>query len=152
MSRVRARQFIADALRGFPFKGVGVSREKVLFKLVKGHQKKRAGIILFSFFEVHRITYGTRGREPFCESKTLCPRKFIYHFTQRQNTPLIMAERGAPLKARVPYGSPFNFHPITPITRRKTKRLTSTLNYDILNALINSNSTRTIWKNYSKAF
>ena len=28
---VRARQFIADALRGFPFKGVGVSREKVRF-------------------------------------------------------------------------------------------------------------------------
>ena len=37
---VRARRFIADALRGFPFKGVGVSREKVRFRLVKGHQQK----------------------------------------------------------------------------------------------------------------
>ena len=36
---VRARRFIADALRGFPFKGVGDSREKVRFRLVKGHQK-----------------------------------------------------------------------------------------------------------------
>ena len=37
---VRARRFIADALRGFPFKGVGDSREKVRFRLVKGHQRK----------------------------------------------------------------------------------------------------------------
>ena len=35
---VRARRFIADALRGFPFKGVGDSREKVRFRLVKAHQ------------------------------------------------------------------------------------------------------------------
>ena len=42
-STVRARQFIADALRGFPFKGVGDSRRKVRFRLVKGHQQKRIG-------------------------------------------------------------------------------------------------------------
>ena len=36
---VRARRFIADTLRGFPFKGVGDSRGKVRFRLVKGHQK-----------------------------------------------------------------------------------------------------------------
>ena len=34
---VRARRFIADALRMFPFKGVGDSREKVRFRLVKVH-------------------------------------------------------------------------------------------------------------------
>ena len=32
---VRARRFIADALRGFPFKGIGVSREKVRFFFFK---------------------------------------------------------------------------------------------------------------------
>jgi len=32
---VRARSDSADALRGFPFKGVGDSREKVRFRLVK---------------------------------------------------------------------------------------------------------------------
>ena len=36
---VRARSDSDDALRGFPFKGVGDSREKVRFKLVKGHQQ-----------------------------------------------------------------------------------------------------------------
>ena len=50
---VRARQFIADALRkmftfslvlaprDFPFKGIGVSREKVRFRLVKVTKIKR---------------------------------------------------------------------------------------------------------------
>ena len=37
---VRARQFIADAFRGFPFKGIGNSRAKVRFRLVKAHSKK----------------------------------------------------------------------------------------------------------------
>ena len=49
---VRARRFIADALRKMlafslvfaprvsPFKGVGDSREKVRFRLVKGYQQK----------------------------------------------------------------------------------------------------------------
>ena len=36
---VRARRFIADAFRGFPFKGIGISRGKVRFRLVKDHQK-----------------------------------------------------------------------------------------------------------------
>ncbi len=58
----------------------------------------------------HQISYETRGWEPFCESKTLCQRKSIFQYTQRQRTPLIMAERGAPLKARVPYGSPIPYH------------------------------------------
>ena len=46
---VRARRFIADALRGFPFKGIGVSREKVRFKLVKGHQHKKTSIVACLF-------------------------------------------------------------------------------------------------------
>ena len=37
---VRARQFIAAALRGFPFKGVGVSRAKVRCRLVKVHHRQ----------------------------------------------------------------------------------------------------------------
>ncbi len=48
---VRARRFIADALRGFPFKGIGVSREKVRFRLVKGHQQiPKSNIVRFGDF------------------------------------------------------------------------------------------------------
>ena len=61
---VRARSFASqndDALRkmlafslvlaprAFPFKGVGNSREKVRFRLVKAHQQKSTGTILCFF-------------------------------------------------------------------------------------------------------
>ena len=68
---VRARRFIADALRGFPFKGVGDSREKVRFRLVKGHQKITDSIPTIRYFFVA------------CFSSKLKPFSDFYHSTNR---------------------------------------------------------------------
>jgi hypothetical protein len=68
--RVRARQFIAEALPRFC--------EAETVDTRTGHQKKRTGTFLFSFFDVFRISDGTRGWEPFCGNKTLCLERFVY--------------------------------------------------------------------------
>ena len=65
---VRARSDSDDALRGIPFKGVGVSREKVRFRLVKAHHKQPKSnpsirgwtVWFFSFSKIVFMYYNAR--------------------------------------------------------------------------------------------
>ena len=64
--------------------------------------KRKDGYLPILSFVIQRLRGGIRGWEPFCESKTLCLTKLGIRHTRWQRTPLIMVERGVPLKARIP--------------------------------------------------
>ena len=50
---VRASGLVRDTFRGFPFKGIGNSRAKVQFRLVKAHQIYKKTLYEQGFFVIH---------------------------------------------------------------------------------------------------